>query len=243
MEGFNISAQEKYINDDITVVFTPSSSVTKYEYVVYKDNNVVDQKTIKQKSATSILLNETGSYKIEVKTYDYYNRQTVINSGNYNIDKESPVISLNDSIIEMHTGDILKPFEGITVTDKISGNLIKQTKTNINELNLNKTGLKNLTYTVSDEAGNTASKSVPINVIQSNTSTLFVVQLSIICLLFIVAGLIVFYRRSMKLEKRITKYSVEPLKDNSLALFDSFFSFYNKQVKKIAKILSKAKII
>lgn len=242
MEGLNISSQENYVNEDINVVFTPNSSITGYEYTVYKNNVAIEKVTVSENKPTNILLNETGQYKIEIKTYDLYNNEQLVTSGYYNIDKESPTIELNETVIDMQVGDILKPLEGIKAYDNVDGDLISQVRTNINDLDLTTPGVKTLTYTVSDQAGNTTSKNLPINVAESTANALFLVQLTIICILFIIAGLVIFYYRSMKLEKRLAKYSVEPLKDNSLALFDNFWAFYYRQVTKISRLLNKSSI-
>ena len=88
MEGLNISSQENYVNEDINVVFTPNSSITGYEYTVYKNNVAIEKVTVSENKPTNILLNETGQYKIEIKTYDLYNNEQLVTSGYYNIDKD-----------------------------------------------------------------------------------------------------------------------------------------------------------
>ena len=243
MEEFNIFSQENYINDDINVVYTPDASITKYEYLIYKDNSVVERKTIDQNKATTIILNETGSYRIEVKTIDSNNVEKTVTTGVYNIDKDSPIIEFDETSINMNVGDILYPLEGVKAYDEIDGNIISKVTTNVNELDLKNPGTKKLVYTVSDSAGNITSRELPINVSASNANALFMVQLSIIVFLTIIAGLIIFYYRSMRLEKRIAKYSVEPLKDNSLALFDNFWNYYNKVVEHIKHFVQKSTFI
>lgn len=240
MEGLNISSLDNYVNEDVSVIFTPNSSITKYQYTVYKDDSVIERALVNENKPTNILLDETGIYKLEIKTFDLYNNEQLIKSGDYKIDKKDPVIEFDETVINMQVGDILKPLEGIKAYDNIDGDLHAKVTTNINDLNLNEPGVKTLVYTVSDQAGNVANKSVPINVMESNANALFAIQLSIICFLAIIASLVVFYYHSMKLEKRLAKYSVEPLKDNSLALFDSYWEFYYKQVKKITCTLNKS---
>lgn len=242
MEGLSINSQENYINEDINVTFTPNASVTKYDYIVYKNDTVVESVSITENKPVNILFNETGKYRIDIKTYDANNYEQVISSGNYNIDKELPIIELNGTLIEMQVGDTLIPLEGIKVYDNVDGDLIDSVVTNMDELDLETPGVKTLTYTVSDEAGNMATKSVPVNVSESTANILFVIQLSIICVLAVAASLIVFFYRSMKLEKRIVKYSVEPLKCDSTALFDDYWNFYYRQVKKISKVLTKSEL-
>lgn len=243
MEEFNIFSQENYINEDINVVYTPNASITKYEYLVYKDNTIVERKTVNQNKASTIILNETGSYRIEVKTVDGNNIEKMITTGRYNIDKDSPTIEFKESAINMHVGDTIFPLEGVKAYDEIDGNIISKVTTNINDLDLKNPGTEKLVYTVSDSAGNIATRELPINISASNANALFMVQLSIIVFLIIIAGLIIFYYRSMKLEKRITKYSVDPLKDDSLALFDNFGNYYYTIVQKIKNVVKKSTFV
>lgn len=243
MEGFNISSNENYVNKDILVTYTPNSSVIKYQYFIYKNDNIVEQAVINENKKTDFILNETGSYKIKINTVDINNEQKIIDSGVYNIDKIAPVIELDEKVVNMEIGDTLKPLEGVKVTDNIDGNLINRVTTNINELDLNNPGVKTLTYKVVDSAGNVAESDLTVNVNVANANTLFVVQFSIIIVLAIFATLIIFYRRSMQLEKRIAKYSVEPLHDNGEALFDSYWNFYLKIVNRISKRLEKFNLI
>ena len=243
MEEFNINSQNSYVNEDINVVFTPNSSVTKYECFLYKDNQVIKQELINENKPYEFILKDTGIYKIQVKTYDLNNKETVLNTGLYKIDKEAPTIKINASSVDMQVGDVLKPLDGIEVTDNVDGNLINNITTNIDELNLNTPGSKTLIYTVSDQAGNKAYQQMNINVMESNNSALVFIQISIIFILAIIAILILFYRRSVCLEKRIAKYSVEPLKDTSIALFDRYWDFYYFIIKKIEKIVGKSEVI
>ena len=239
MEGLSISSQENYVKEDINVVFNPNSSVTKYEYTIYKDNIIFEKETVTTNQLANIILNESGSYKIEIKTFDLYNNEHIITSGNYNIDKENPIIELNDKVINMQAGDVLKPLADIKVYDAVDGDLLDKVITNIDELDLETPGIKTLTYTVSDAAGNEVSKSISINVVESTANALFLIQLSIICILTVLAGLVIFFFRSMRLEKRLAKYSVEPLKDTSAAIFDNFCNSIDCRVIKTSKTLKK----
>ena len=56
MEGLSIISQENYVNEDINVVFTPNSSVTKYEYYIYRNNEIVELSNIDDNNKIDIIL-------------------------------------------------------------------------------------------------------------------------------------------------------------------------------------------
>ena len=60
-----------------------------------------------------------------------------------------------------------------------------------------------------------------------------------IILAFVIFYLII-YNNSLKLEKRIAKYSIDSIKDDSLSLFDLLHNEYFKMVTMLSKILKKS---
>ena len=68
MEGLNIKSTTKPVNQDITVIFNPSLDVVSYKYIIYKDNEILNEKIVNTNIPSTIILTETGNYKIEVVT-------------------------------------------------------------------------------------------------------------------------------------------------------------------------------
>ena len=104
-------------------------------------------------------------------------------------------------------------------------------KTNINEIDLSKIGKQNLIYTVSDDAGNIATKAVTLDVVKSNASILITVQIAIIVILFLIMNKLNSYLNSIKMEKRFGKYAIEPTVDDAPALYDIIYKFAHFSVK------------
>ncbi|MBS7020515.1 MAG: type II secretion system F family protein [Firmicutes bacterium] len=238
---FSIQNTEKPTNQDLAVIFTPTQYASKYEYIVTKDNQVGTPVVVTGAKPSTIYLLESGNYQITVNSYDA--RGALLEtkkSGIYQIDKDKPRINVGEKSIVMEKGSTLKPLEGIRVTDLQDGDLLSKVKTNFDELDFETLGVKKLTYTVTDSAGNTASESITIRVVESTSNQLQLTQIGIIVVLFSVIFLIVQYRKVLALEKRIGKYALEPLVDNSKSLFDKLLDKYFLVVKRFANTLKKS---
>ena len=72
---------------------------------------------------------------------------------------------------------------------------------------------------------------------------LMIIQIIIIVVLFIVIVFMVRQNISIRHERRIGRYSIEPIKSESLSVFDTLSIKYFKFIKKIRKILLKSKLI
>lgn len=240
IKNFNLDSHVEPTNQDLKIVFTPEASTMRYHYSVLKDGVPIKAETIEGEIPTQIILEETGNYQIVVEAFDYYNRKTVIESGNYNIDKDAPTITLKTESLKMRVGSILYPMADVKAYDAQDGDLIESVTTNIEELNFDELGVKKLTYTVTDRAGNSTSKSMMINVVKDDTFGVMLIQFGIITVLITIILAMLSYRKSVKLERRIRKYVVEPLHDNSLSLFDQYYSIYCKMLKKVSQGLSKS---
>lgn len=238
--NFNLVSHEEPTNQDLTIVFTPGSSVMRYTYTLMKDGTAIQGSTVSSRESTNLILDESGKYQIVVETYDYYNRKTIVKSGTYYIDKDAPVIKLGSDSLKMEAGAPLYPMEDVEAYDVQDGNLLERVTTNYEELDLKNEGIQKLVYTVSDRAGNTTTKTMVINVVKNDGFGLMMIQLGIILSLIIILGAILAYRKGVKLERRIRKYCIDPIKDNSLSLFDSYQIFYQRVLKKISQGLSKS---
>lgn len=263
-ESFNeLSLESSLIptNQDIIITFTPQTNVINYKYRIFKNSssnltnkngelvetNMIYQDYIEINSniITTITFNETGVYKLEIiETLDNGTTQ-VINSGNYVIDKEAPKININNNqVIDYKIGESdFDVLDGITVFDNYNGDMLESLKTNYNELDFSKEGIKKLQYTITDEAGNTAFKTISINVTKSDLAIIHMWQILILICIIPIIFYFLIYNHSIKLEKRITKYSIEPIKKYSFSIFDKLLDFYQKMIEIIKKIVSKSVFI
>lgn len=243
IDGLSLQEQIKPINKEIIVEYTPSNEVVSYKYELYKNDSIYNTYTSNTNEKTPIVMDETGKYKINITTTDIYGISNTISSGVYNIDKEKPVIELNNQLLTMQKGDKLDLFADVKVTDNIDGNITNKITTNYKELDFNTVGIKKLVYTVVDEAGNTTSKTVNINVINSVSSNLIYIQIIFIIILITLAYLLVSFKKSMNKEKRISRFSINPLKDNSISLLDSIMIYYQKILSKVSSVIEKSVFI
>ncbi|MCI8446172.1 MAG: DUF5011 domain-containing protein, partial [Bacilli bacterium] len=205
--NFNFDSHSS-TNQDLTIVFTPDESVKHYSYSLFNENELIDSNIIEKNEPVSIELTETGIYQIKINTYDAENKKNVIESGIYEIDKEAPIIELSNEVLKLRAGEEFSLKDGVKAYDSQDGDLLDKITTNIAELDLNETGIKKLIYKVEDNAGNITTKSLILNVIKNNTSTLIFFQIGLI---FIIIGTIfgvLSYRKNSKLEEKIRKYSL-----------------------------------
>lgn len=225
-------------NQDVTIVFTPDSNVMRYTYSILQDGTVVKSRAIDNGEISKITLDKTGNYKIVIDTYDFYNKKTTLESGEYKIDKEAPVITFENQLVKIEVGDTLSLMDGVTVQDSQDGDLSDKVTTNIDELDLEELGVKKLIYTVSDQAGNVATETMIVNVVKNDAFAVMVLQLSTI-LIFITSLVIwLVYKRTLKLEKRIGKYTLEPIDGNAVSVMDYQQILYEKILKRISSSLN-----
>lgn len=240
--GFDIYEQINPVNQDLIITFNPDLNYSSYKLTILKDNNIYKELTKINSSSTTVTLSETGSYKIDITYYDMYMNPTIISSGTYNIDKEIPILDVGEKYIEMPIGSKINIMGGVKATDNFSGEITNKITTNEKELDFTKEGIKNLTYTVSDQAGNQVSEQVTINITPSTSSVLFFQIVFIIGLFIIMMGILI-YNKSIRLERKISRFSISPIKDNSLSLFDNISITITKIINAINKILYKSEFI
>lgn len=242
MEGLSINNVE-ITNEDIVVTYTPSSYVISYSYTIIKDNVRSSTVNVSSNTPTNIILNETGTYKIEITTTDYYGKINSVTSGEYNIDKEAPIINIKNKTYKIKTNGELNILDGVSASDIVDGDLTASITTNLNTLDLSKEGIKKLEYSVSDKAGNKATSTAYITVVHDNTNLIRLGQIGVV---IIILGIILFlmkYIRSIKYEKRFSKYTINSSKNKSISLFDNLYNQYIDFINKMSKILSKSDFI
>ena len=188
--GFSIFEQLKTTNQELTITYTPSSSIKRYSYEIIKNGKVIDSYTVNENRVSNIILNETGEYEISVTTINNKNKSETFKSGTYRLDFEKPIIK-GDSVLytEQLNEEQLKSInfnDYITAYDEVDGNLTNNISSNIDEIDFMKVGNQELIYTVSDEAGNVATKTVLLNITKSKTNSLLLIQWIIILILVII---------------------------------------------------------
>lgn len=241
-EYFSIYEQVKPVNANINLTFTPDSNVTSYKYQILENGEIIREQNCNGNNSSFISLSSTGNYQIKVYQVIDDQEQEIV-SGIYKIDKNAPVIEVDSLLVEMQQGATLDIMGGVKAYDTEDGILTNKVTTNASELDFTTVGLKKLVYKVSDEAGNTTTKTVNINVLKGTTSSLIAVQTVIIAVLVIFSLFILYLKKSIDLEKRIAKYSIEPLTDKSISLFDKFLTKYYKFLIKIKKIIYSSKVL
>ncbi len=236
--NFSIYSIDVPTNQDITLSFSPIDGTQNYTYTIYKDSSPVTTQQISGANVTEINLTETGTYKIVVNMQDVNGTVTTVESGDYIIDKEAPVINIDDTYIEVVKGKEIEEIN-ISAYDNYDNDITDKITSNITEINTDELGYQKLIYTVSDTAGNKTSETIDVNVVYNDYTLIIIQTFLIVCLLIIT--LIVFrFGKLLKLEKRIDEYALSPKKEHNLSLMDIFTKKYKKINKKIAEFLNKS---
>ncbi|MBR2833159.1 MAG: type II secretion system F family protein [Bacilli bacterium] len=225
-EQFNIYSTTEPINSDLTIVFSPAINTKTYTYNLYKDNTIIETNTLNEPH--SFYLNETGNYKISIVTTDTNNIQNTITSGIYQIDKEAPVISLSKNNIQIHKGQHIDN-NIVTAKDNINGDLTNYITSNIKEINLNEAGTKQITYTVQDQAGNTASQNLNVTVVNNNY-TLNIIWLFLVISIALIIYLMNKFTKIINLTARIEPFIIKPNRVIEPSLLDRALSWYHKKL-------------
>ena len=229
-------------NEDIKIEYIPNNLVKNYEYIIYKNNRKYKIVTVPNSQISNIILSESGTYQINIKEY-YENETKEIRSGNYLIDKESPNLEVGNTNLTLKKGTNIDIMGNVKAIDNFDGDITSNVENNSNKINFTKIGNHKLVYTVSDRAGNTTTKTVMVNVVKNDTTQLLITQGFILLTLIVILIYFIKYNKSLNIEKRISKYSIKPIKDHSKSLFGSIFRFVDKIINRISKSLSKSVIL
>lgn len=237
--------EQPLINKEVTVTYIPSSTVKSYTYEVIKDGKIYDTGVVNAFRSNKITLYESGEYQIKITALSKNNIQSTLESGIYYLDLDAPSIVCGKSSFDIYQNGDIKALEEqikecVVATDKQDGNLQENVVVNVENLNADMLGTQMITYSVSDRAGNTTTKSLPIYVVEDNRFTLLGFQIGIICVALFLFGWFLRYRRSVKLEKRFSKYSVEAVYDRRVSVVDSLMNWYMKVIKKVSNVLQKS---
>ena len=158
-------------------------------------------------------------------------------------DKERPIINIKQKTYKIMVGEEINFLDDVTASDIVDGDLTDKITTNIDQLDFSKEGIKKVEYIVSDRAGNFASETVYVTVKKDNKELIRFGQLGILLIILILLIFLNKYIRSLKLEKRFSKHTINSSKNKSISLFDNLYMQYTDFVNKFSKKLSKSSII
>ncbi len=227
-------------NQDVVVTIMPPENTIRYEYRLYKDEELLSEIFMDGNNFSVLEFKETGNYHIEAKIINTELLENNIQSGIYQIDKVAPTINVKNKQFKIIQGKTENINSNATAIDNFDGDISSKITSNINEVNLNKVGTHTITYSVTDNAGNKAETQAVVIVKEDLSQILMVIDISFVLIGFLILGLLLRYMNSIKKEKRISKYTIEPLKDKSLSVVDRFFKFYFNLVSKLTPYFKKS---
>lgn len=242
MEGLSINYID-ITNEDVVVTYTPSYLVSSYSYVIVKDNQYGEPIYISGNTPVDITFNQTGTYRIEITNIDYNGISSNIISGEYKLDKEAPIINISEKTYQITSKEGFDVMSGITASDNVDGNLTNTITTNEELLDFSIEGIKKIQYKVSDSAGNTATEIVYVTVKKDSTDIIRLGQFTILIVFLFSILFLLKYIKSIKLEKRFSKYTINSSKNKSISLFDNLFLQYKEFIEKVSKVIGKLDIV
>lgn len=248
MEGLNIYETKKIINQELNVTYTPNSSVKGYTYEIIKDGESYGFYKVSTNRISNIHFLESGTYQIKITNFLKNNQSEQIESGIYKIDVDKPYIICDDAkaVYQLKKGEnysISRDELNIRAYDAQDGDLTSKMQCNFENVDFNELGLQTLTCTVEDNAGNIGSKDIAINVLKNDNVGVSIIQSIVFVILIIVAFSIIRFKKSVSLEKRVSKYSLDSLKNQNKSLLESFHSIYRHIIQSLSKSLKKSEFI
>lgn len=241
--NFSIYEQPQAINQQLSVIYTPSANTTSYEYEIIRDGQVYQKHDINSNQMSNIVLDSSGVFQIKVIEKNIFGNPQVLESGIYRLDLDEPLIICDSSYFEFYSTDqtydiVQRVKSSCRAKDAVDGDITLSS--NIDTLNLNKIGKSELVYTAVDEAGNVATRRVLLNIVRFNSSTLLFFQSIFFLTFLILAILFLKYKRAANFERRIAKYSVKSTKSSKNSLAGAILEFYKKLLLEIEKIISQS---
>ncbi len=242
--GFSLYEQIEYNNQTLEISYTPTSSITKYSYQILKDGELYETNQVNGMKTTQFFLHETGEYKIKI-TLNKRGKEEIIESGFYRIDVEKPIIRLKDTSSEILTIEQPRGNESFNLNDyiiaydNIDGDLSKNVVNNASTIDFQKLGIHDLVYTVSDQAGNQTELKIHLHLIKNKQASLLSIQIIFLLFVLFVLLWIIRYYKSIKLEKRLSKYSVQGVRNYSTPVFAKIIIVCQNVNKKLSNMLSK----
>ena len=240
--NLSIYSQDEAVNRDIVINYTPSSIVTGFKYTIMKDSNLLKTVEVNENKMIDITLTDTGIYQITIEEYSSSGSNKIV-TGKYVIDKEAPVINLENKSLKIELGTKIDHMKGVSATDNYDGVVTPNIKTNIKDIDLKHKGNKKIIYTVTDRAGNKAVEEMNIRVVNNNSTSLHTIQISLLLIAIIFMLYLIRYIKSLKYEARLSKYTVKAIKDKNKTLFDGVIKVYTKVIYRLGTMLEKSYFI
>lgn len=245
--GFDIY-ESALTNDEVSITYTPATNTRAYTYEIIKDGNIYETYTIPSSAPSQIYLYESGTYQISVTITDRYNRKTEEVSGTYILDLGVPTITCDSSVITMYqTKDVEEIKEAVKdscrAIDGIDGDISSNLVVGIDSIVPEQIGLQNLTLSVSDTAGNMATKDINLNIRRDTSSYLLGFQIILIFIAIVLLYRFIKYKRSISYEKRLIRYSVEAVYDRRVSVMDAFVKQYMSLITRISNVLNKSALL
>ena len=158
-------------------------------------------------------------------------------------DTDKPIIYTKEKTYVIKAHDNFDFLYDVTATDATDGNITNKITNNISDLDFTKEGVKKVIYSVSDNAGNITEEIVYVTVKKDNTSLIRLGQFGLLLVLLVAIIFLYKYIRSLKLEKRFSKYTINSSKNKSISLADNLYVQYTDFIDKLSKKISKSKVL
>jgi len=250
MKNSSFSLYEQQLtNKELNITYKPNTTVLSYSYKIYKDDLLYDEVIVKNKAQSKIVLDESGTYKIEVvrKHKDGTTSKEV--SGLYKIDIDKPAIIVKDDYLKMHTLKKDESFninifkDKIRVIDKQDGEIFNSLVCDTENVDFSLIGVQKLNCTVSDKAGNMNSQEFILQITKDYTNQLNALLGVLFLFVFIAILYLIRFQRTASLTKKILPYSIEALQDKRQSVFEYMSSIFNKTLDFMNNIFKKSVFI
>ncbi len=112
----------------------------------------------------TITFSKPGSYPVEITAADVHGNTATATATVTVVDRVEPVLEAED--LTVYLGDDPDYLAAVTATDEVDGDLTSAVQVNSTKVDLNTPGQYQVTYTVSDRSGNSASCTATVTVAQ-----------------------------------------------------------------------------
>ncbi|MCD8147120.1 MAG: DUF5011 domain-containing protein [Clostridiales bacterium] len=112
----------------------------------------------------SITFSKPGSYPVEITAADVHGNTTTATATVTVVDRVEPVLEAEN--LTVYLGDEPDYLSGVTATDEVDGDLTSAVQVNSTKVDLETPGQYEVTYSVSDRSGNSASCTATVTVAQ-----------------------------------------------------------------------------
>lgn len=250
MKNSSFSLYEQTLtNKELNIMYKPDTTVLSYSYKIFKDELLYDEVIVKNKSQSKIILDESGTYKIEVTLKHKDGTISKDASGVYKIDIDKPAIIVKDDYLKMHTLKKDESFDKnifkdqIRVIDKQDGEIFSSLTCDTDNIDFSLIGVQKLTCTVYDKAGNANSQEFILQITKDYTDQLNALLGIVFVFVFIVFLYFIRFQKAANLTKKILPYSIESLHDKRQSMFEYISNILSKTLNIMDKLFKKSVFI